>query len=139
MRESETRPGTLSLSVRGENNEQGAAVIKHFCIRTKSETGEVFISNKIEFPNVHELISYYRQNKGLFYSSISYFLAAFAYVMGINFLYVSPIFIRRLMVLLLCFIKVIQYCMHVTHYSSSTIYMPNREIYYAMYFTTSRR
>ena len=64
VRESETRPGTLSLSVRGENNDAGSAVIKHFCIRTKSETGEVFISNKIEFPNVHELIAYYRQNKG---------------------------------------------------------------------------
>jgi len=65
VRESETRPGTLSLSVRGENNEQGNPLIKHFCIRTKSETGEVFISNKIEFPSVHELIAYYRQNKGL--------------------------------------------------------------------------
>ena len=71
MRESETRPGTLSLSVRGENNEQGTAVIKHFCIRTKSETGEVFISNKIEFPNVHELIAYYRQNKGKLSLSLS--------------------------------------------------------------------
>lgn len=65
VRESETRPGTLSLSVRGDNNELGQAVIKHFCIRTKSGTGEVFISNKIEFPSVHDLISYYRQNRGL--------------------------------------------------------------------------
>ena len=64
VRESETRPGTLSLSVRAEINESGAPIIKHFCIRTKSTTGEVFISNKIEFPSVHDLIAYYRQHKG---------------------------------------------------------------------------
>lgn len=65
VRESETRPGTLSLSVRGELNEIGQPIIKHFCIRTKSSTGEVFISNKIEFGNVSDLIEYYCQNKGL--------------------------------------------------------------------------
>eukprot|EP00116_Pleurobrachia_bachei_P000806 sb/3461068/ len=59
------RPGTLSLSVRGEINETGQPTIKHFCIRTKSSTGEVFISNKIEFGNVSDLIEYYCQNKGL--------------------------------------------------------------------------
>ena len=64
VRESETRPGTLSLSVRAESVEDGATVIKHFCIRTKSTTGEVFISNKIEFPSVHDLINYYKQHKG---------------------------------------------------------------------------
>ena len=54
--------------MRGEINENGQPIIKHFCIRTKSSTGEVFISNKIgkfgKFGNVSDLIEYYCQNKG---------------------------------------------------------------------------
>jgi len=65
VRESETRPGTWSLSVRAENDPNGNPSMKHFCIRTKSTTGEVFISNKVEFAHVSDLVAYYSQNKGL--------------------------------------------------------------------------
>ena len=64
VRESETRPGTWSLSVRAENDPNGLPSMKHFCIRTKSTTGEVFISNKVEFAHVSDLVAYYSQNKG---------------------------------------------------------------------------
>lgn len=55
LRESESKPGDYSLSVRS------ADAVKHYRIRTL-EDGALYIARRITFKDLHELVEHYRQS-----------------------------------------------------------------------------
>ena len=63
IRESETRPGTLSLSLRNQTTDDQRQLIKHYNIRRR-DTGQYFISMNYNFDSVQELVDYYSTNRG---------------------------------------------------------------------------
>ena len=60
IRESESQPGSYSLSVRDSTNQA-----KHYRIRTFDDGGGYFVQKTIGFQSVRELVAHYRETNGL--------------------------------------------------------------------------
>lgn len=63
IRESETRPGTLSLSLRNHTTDDPRHRLKHYNIRRR-DNGQYFISANYDFNTVQDLVDYYTQHTG---------------------------------------------------------------------------
>ncbi|XP_072015340.1 tyrosine-protein kinase Yes-like [Amphiura filiformis] len=61
IRESETMKGSYSLSIR-DNDDQGAPVVKHYRIRTMANNQGFYITQRISFSSLDDLVLHYRNS-----------------------------------------------------------------------------